>query len=314
MKVLVTGANGMVGKALCSALQAPGCSVIPAVRQAVATGDISVGDIHGQTTWAAALELRPDAVVHLAARVHVMATEPASALQQYRDVNTEGTLNLAKQCAVAGVKRFVFVSTVKVLGEGSGVLLQASDPAQPDGAYAESKWLAEQGLWEIARETGMEVVVIRPPLVYGPGVKGNFLSMLRAVDRGLPLPLGCVCNSRSLIYVGNLVSAIHACLVHPAAAGKTWLVSDVDDVSTPELLRRVGAALKKPPRLLPVPQWALSLGGSLLGKQAAVQRLLGSLVVDSTPIQRELGWQPPYTMQQGLQDTVNWYRSVKGNV
>lgn len=312
MRVLVTGVNGMVGKALCSALHAQDCSVISAVRQAAANGDISVGDINGQTSWAAALEQHPDAVVHLAARVHVMAAESALALQRYSEVNTEGTLNLARQCAAAGVMRFVFVSTVKVLGEGGGDPLQASDPAQPDGAYAESKWLAEQGLWEIARETGMEVVVVRPPLVYGAAVKGNFFSMLRAVDRGLPLPLGRVRNSRSLVYVGNLVSAIQACLAHPAAAGKTYLVSDADDVSTPELLRRVGKALNKQARLLPVPQWLLLLGASLLGKQATVQRLLGSLVVDSTPIQHELGWKPPYAMQQGLQETVNWYRSVKG--
>lgn len=311
MRVLVTGASGMVGKALCPALLAKGSFVIPAVRQTTNQTDVAVGEINGQTDWAPVLAQHPDAVVHLAARVHVMAKESNMAQQLYRLVNTEGTLNLARQCAAAGVKRFVFVSTVKVLGEGSGVPLQAADPAQPDGAYSESKWLAEQGLWEIARETGMQVVIIRPPLVYGPGVKGNFLSMLRAVDCGLPLPLGCVRNSRSLIYVGNLVSAIHVCLVHPAAASKTWLVSDVDDVSTPELLRRVGDALNKQAWLLPVPQWLLRLGATLLGKQAAVQRLLGSLVVNSTPIQRELGWQPPYTMQQAFADAAAWLLAVR---
>lgn len=312
MRVLVTGANGLVGRNLRGMLQTQGCVIIPAVRQVVTTDDVFVGDIDGQTSWAPVLKQRPDAVVHLAARVHVMASEPASALQQYREVNTEGSLNLARQCAEAGVKRFVFVSTVKVLGEGGVSAMRASDPAQPDGVYAESKWLAEQGLREISRDTGMEVVIMRPPLIYGPGVKGNFLNMLRAVDCGLPLPLGCVRNSRSLVYVGNLASAVHACLVLPAAAGKTYMVSDSDDVSTPELLRRVGAALSKSARLLPVPQYLLRLGGFLVGKQAAVQRLLGSLVVDSTPIQRELGWKPPYTMQQGLQETAMWYRSLKG--
>lgn len=266
-KILVTGANGWTGRALCTFLEQSGHTVIRAVRSSSATSDeITAGEIHGNTDWKLLLASQLDAVVHLAARVHQVKEKDEQATAQYWQVNTLGTLNLARQCAAAGVKRFVFISSVKVLGEGQKHPYQSDGPAIPVGPYAMSKWEAEQGLLEIAAQTGMQVVILRPPLVYGPGVKANFLSLMRAVDRGLPLPLGVIENRRSLIYLGNLVHAIATCIEHPAAAGKTYLVSDGEDVSTPQLVRRIAAALQRPTRLFPVsPAW-LQSAARLLGK------------------------------------------------
>jgi nucleoside-diphosphate-sugar epimerase len=308
--VLVTGANGFVGCGLCASLRAVGCEVIRAVRRARAADELQIGDIDGGTDWKPALARPVDAVVHLAARVHVMRDESDSALEQYRRVNTQGTLNLARQCAARGVRRFVFVSTVKVLGEGRETPYQADDPAIPVDPYAISKWDAEQDLRRLAVQTGMEVVVVRPPLVYGPGVGANFLRLMRLVDRGLPIPLGAVDNRRSLVYLGNLVDAIRVCLIHPEAAGRTYLVSDGDDVSTPELIRCIASALERPASLLPVPPTVMRVVGRMLGKGAEVDRLLGSLTVDIEPIRRELEWRPPYSMQEGLRATAEWYRRV----
>ncbi len=252
-------------------------------------------------------------MVHLAAHVHGMQEAEDDAAVLYRQVNTEGTLNLARQCAAGGVRRFVFLSTVKVLGEGREEPYHANDPAIPIGPYAISKWEAEQGLQEIAEHTGMEVVILRPPLVYGPGARANFLRMMRTIDKGIPLPFGAIQNRRSLLYVDNLVDAIRVCLNHPAATGKTYLVSDVDDVSTPELIRRMASALGRPARLLPVPCRWMRFVGQLLGKQAVVNRLLDSLTVDSQPIREELNWSPPYSMQTGLVATAEWYRKVKAD-
>lgn len=304
MKVLVSGASGFVGRALCGYLNTHEHVVVPAVRGASGlAGEVVVGDICGATDWMAALA-GCDAVVHLAARVHVMNDISQNPLALYRATNTEGTLNLARQAAQAGVKRFVFVSTIKVNGEGRDAPYRETDEAAPEDAYAISKWEAEQGLQQIAQETGLDVVILRPPLVYGPGVKANFLRLIQIIKRGWPLPLGAIRNRRSLLYLGNFVDAIRLCVEHPAAAGQTFLLDDGEPVSTPELIRAVACALGRPVRLLAVPVWMLEAAGTLLGKRAAVARLTGSLFVDGSAIRSRLGWTPPYSMAAGLATTV----------
>jgi len=314
VRILITGANGLVGRALCSVLDQTEGQVVRAVRTSTTPWEIPVGDLNKSTDWSEALGQNTDAVVHLAAQVPLTDGAVGSPGDRYAEVNTLGTTNLARQCVQHGAKRFVFVSTVKVLGEGKSEPYRGTDLAVPADAYAISKWEAEQSLWQIAAETGMEVVVLRPPLVYGPGVKGNFLRLMQAIDKRRPLPLGAIQNRRSLIYLGNLVDAIRLCLTHPKAAGKTFLVSDGDDVSTPELVCRIAAALGRRPFLLPVPASWLRWAGRVLGKQAAVDRLLGSLCVDISPLRQELGWKPPYTMQEGLEVTAQWYRKTKAVV
>ena len=311
MRVLVTGANGLLGRALCSILEQSGHQVIRVVRVSKTPWDVPVGDLNEKTDWRVALSQAIDAVVHLAAQVPLADSDVSAAANRYHEVNTAGTANLARQCAQHGVKRFVFVSTVKVLGEGKEGPYRDRDLAVPADAYAISKWEAEQALWQIAAESGIEIVVLRPPLVYGPGVKGNFLRLMQAVDKRRPLPLGGIQNQRSLIYLGNLVDAIRVCLTHPKAVGKAFLVCDGDDVSTPELIRRLAAALGRRPLLLPVPFSWMRWAGGLLGKKAAIDRLLGSLAVDMAPIREDLGWNPPYTMQEGLEATAQWYRKTK---
>ncbi len=304
MKMLVTGATGFVGRALCKRLAAAGHDTVPAVRQASGLmGETVVGDIHASTDWTAALDAC-DAVVHLAARVHVMNDTVQDPLALYRATNTEATLNLARQAAQAGVRRFVFISTIKVNGEGRDAPYRETDAAAPEDPYAISKWEAEQGLHRIAQETGLEVVILRPPLVYGPGVKANFLRLMRTVKGGLPLPLGAISNRRSLLYLGNFVDAILLCVEHPAAAGQTFLLDDGQPVSTPELIRALARAMGRPARLLAVPVRLLELAGTLLGKRTAVERLTGSLYVDSSAIRTHLGWTPPFSMEAGLAATV----------
>ena len=305
MRVLVTGANGFVGRALCGHLAEGGHIVVPVVRRACGlSGEVTVGKMNGETRWEGILPAC-DAVVHLAARVHVMDDTSANPLALYRATNTAATLNLARQAAQAGVKRFVFVSTIKVNGEGRDAPYRETDPPAPEDDYAVSKWESEQGLLQIARETGLEVVILRPPLVYGPGVKANFRLLLDIVARGWPLPLGAIRNRRSLLYLGNFVDAIRICLEHPAAAGQTFLLDDGRPVSTPELVRAIARAMGRPARLIPVPVGVLAFAGALLGKRAAVARLTGSLHVDdSLAIRARLGWTPPYTMEAGLAATV----------
>ena len=304
MKVLITGATGFVGKALCVELVAHGHAVVPAVRRASGLADEAiVGDIDGITDWTVALAAC-DVVVHLAARVHVMDESAQNPLALYRATNTEATLNLARQAVQAGVKRFVFISTIKVNGEGRDAAYRETDAAAPDDAYAMSKWEAEQGLQRIAADTGLEVVILRPPLVYGPEVKANFQRLLRMVERGWPLPLGAIRNRRSLLYLGNFVDAIQVCIEHPAAAGQIFLLDDGEAISTPELIRALARAMGRSARLLAVPVGVLELAGAFLGKRAAVARLTGSLFVDSLALRSRLGWTPPYTLGQGLAATV----------
>jgi nucleoside-diphosphate-sugar epimerase len=247
--------------------------------------------------------IRDATVIHAAARAHIMKDEVADPLAEYRRVNVDGTLNLARQAAAAGVKRFIFISSIKVNGEQTplGQPFTADDTPAPEDAYGISKWEAEQGLQQLATETGMEVVIIRPPLVYGPGVKGNFASMIKLVAKGLPFPLGAIHNQRSLVAVDNLVDLIITCIDHPVAANQVFLAGDGQDLSTTELLRGVAKAMGKPARLIPVPSSLLMLGATLLGKKAVAQRLLGSLQVDIAKARNLLGWEPPVSVEEGLE-------------
>ncbi len=304
MKALVTGAAGFVGSALCARLAASGVEVVPAVRcKSGFPHEVAVGNLSASTDWRSALT-GCDAVIHLAARVHVMDDTAKGPLALYRATNTEATLNLTRQAAQAGVKRFVYISSIKVNGEGRDAPYRETDAPAPEDAYAISKWEAEQGLQRIAAETGLEIVILRPPLVYGPGVKANFQWLMRTVERGWPLPLGAIRNRRSLLYLGNFVDAIRLCVEHPAAAGQTFLLADGEPVSTPELVRALARAMGRPARLPAVPVGVLRLAGALLGKRAAVARLTGSLFVDSSAIRARLSWTPPYTLRQGLAATV----------
>jgi len=235
----------------------------------------------------------------------------ADPLTEFRKVNVEGTAQLALEAAKAGVKRLVYISSIKVNGEESAIAYSTDSPVAPSDPYGISKWEAEEALRRIEAETGLEVVVVRPTLVYGPGVKANFLNMMKIISKGIPLPLASINNKRSLIYVGNLVDALAVCATHPAAAGKTYLVSDGEDVSTPELLRRVAFALGVPARLLQFPVLLMKLLGKLTGKSGAVNRLTGSLTVDSSKIRQELGWTPPFSMEEGLLETAAWFMSTK---
>lgn len=306
---LVTGATGFVGSALVDTLQRR--AVRRALRRPAANpqpGDAVVGDIGPDTDWSAALA-GVDCVVHLAARTHVLDERSVDPLVAYRRVNVEATRHLAQQAAAAGVRRFVFLSSVKVNGEstaGRGPF-NDDDPPRPENPYGISKREAEDVLRTIAARSAMELVILRPPLIYGPGVKGNFLLLLRLIDRGVPLPLASVDNRRSLIYIGNLVDAILACIDKPAAARKTYLVSDDEGVSTPTLIHKLTAAMDRPSRLLPCPPTLLNLGAALLGRSALAARLTGSLVIDSSRIRHELGWHPRYTLDQGLIETAWWY-------
>lgn len=308
--ILVTGANGFVGRALMAELAARKSSVRGAVRRsdAILPGCecVVVGDVNGNTDWHDALAGATE-VVHLAARAHITHETAEDSLAAFRTINTEGTLNLARQAAKAGVRRFVFVSTIKVNGEERDGPYNEFDLPLPQDPYAISKWEAEQGLQDIAARTGMDVTILRPPLVYGPGVQANFLQLMQAVDKGWLLPLGSVKNRRSLIYLGNLVDAITACLTHPAAANMMFLLSDGDDVSTPELIRRLAIALGRPANLLPIPSVFLKIVSLVLGKRMAADRLLGSLTLDGRAIQHELRWSPRYSMAAGLDATAAWY-------
>ncbi|MHB1091303.1 UDP-glucose 4-epimerase family protein [Thiobacillus sp.] len=304
MKAMVTGATGFVGVALSARLTASAYRIVPAVRnKSGLLHEVVVGNLNVSTDWRSALA-DCDTVVHLAARVHVMADPAKDPLALYRETNTEATLNLAHQAANAGVKRFVFVSTIKVNGEGREAPYREIDVPVPEDAYAISKWEAEQGLRRIAQETGLEVVILRPPLVYGQGVKANFLHLMKTVHKGWPLPLGAIHNKRSLLYLGNFIDAIQLCVEHPAAAGQTFLLDDGKAVSTPDLVRAVAHAMGRPARLLPMPVGVLRLAGGLLGKREAVERLTGSLFVDSSAIRTRLGWTPPFSMAAGLAATV----------
>lgn len=319
MKVLVTGAGGFVGRALVRRLLDNGVySVSAAVRSASGKSlpdgveIFQTGDIASAINWQDALR-GVDVVVHTAARVHVFNEDAENPLAAFRAVNVDATLNLANQAVAAGVKRLIFMSSIKVNGEATqlGQPFTANDSPAPEDAYGISKREAEDGLRELCRNSAMEFVVIRPPLVYGPGVKGNFFSMMRWLDKGIPLPLASIRNKRSLIAVDNLVDLIVTCIEHPLAANQIFLASDGEDLSTPELLKRTAAALGKRARLLPMPVWALNTAARSLGKSATVQKLCGSLQVDSDKTRERLGWLPPVGVDQALRATAEHYLETR---
>lgn len=312
-KVLLTGCTGFVGRSVLTRLCRDGEAVIACSRTEMlkapsAAEYMQVADLDSNTDWTLVLS-GVAVVIHCAARVHVMNDTSSNPLTEFRQVNVDGTLNLARQAAAAGVRRFIFISSIKVNGEGTDVGAPYHADAQPAPAdpYGISKTEAEQGLRALADETGMEVVIIRPVLVYGPGVKANFLSMMRWLHKGVPLPFGAIDNSRSLVSLDNLVDLIVTCIDHPAAANQTFLVSDGEDLSTTELLRRMGAALGKPARLLPVPSWMLEAGAALLGKQALSHRLCGSLQVDISKTRELLNWTPPVSVDEALRRTAKHF-------
>ncbi len=309
--VLVTGASGFVGSALCRALRARGTEVVETVRQGPGAGQAMVGELGADTDWRAALA-GCNSVVHLAARVHVMADSNSDPLQAYRSVNVDGSVQLARQAAAAGVRRFVFVSSVKVNGEATTLRpFRADDAPAPVDPYGQSKCEAEAALRALAAETGMELVIVRPPLVYGPGVKANFLNLIRLVRRGLPLPLGSVANRRSMVALDNLVALLMVCTTHPNAPGQTFMVSDGQDLSIAELIRMIASALGVAPRLLPVPPLLLMGGARLFGQGAMADRLMGSLQVDMDQTRSTLQWSPVVAPQAAINQTVDFYLAAE---
>jgi nucleoside-diphosphate-sugar epimerase len=318
MRVLMTGASGFVGQALLQRLKlSADHDVRAALRREnpdlpTGTEIAVVGGLDVDTAWQEALS-GVNVVIHTAARVHVMNDTLADPLAEFRRVNVEGTLNLARQAVEAGVRRFIFVSSIKVNGEDTpqGKPFTEDDTPAPADPYGISKCEAEEGLRQLAAGTGLEVVIIRPPLVYGPGVKANFLSMMRWLNKGVPLPLGAIRNQRSLVALDNLVDLITTCIDHPAAANQTFLAGDGEDLSTSELLRRMAAALGKPARLLPVPAWMLEVSAALLGRRAVAQRLCGSLQVDITKARTLLSWTPPVSVDEAMRKTARHFLEAK---
>jgi len=318
MRLLVTGANGFIGQPLCSKLQAKGLIVRAAMRQlspqVEAVETVMINTLNAETDWSDSLSV-VDVVIHLASRVHVMEETASNPLAEFREVNVEGTLNLARQAYKAGVRRFIFISSLKVNGESTPLdkPFTADDTPAPVGGYAISKREAEDALRQLSAETGMEIVIIRPPLVYGPGVKANFMNMMRWLSAGFPLPLGAIKNKRSLVALDNLIDLIVTCIDHPGAVNQTFLVSDGQDVSTTELLKRTAAALGKTARLLPMPMGLLRIFATVSGKSEIYRRLCGSLQVDIGKSTDLLGWLPPFSQHEALQKTAQYFLAENRN-
>ena len=309
MRILSTGSTGFVGQALMSALHTKRYEISAQMRvqseSSASLNSFLVGDINAATNWSTALH-GADAVIHLAARVHVMRDTAIDPLAEFRRVNTEGTLNLARQAAAAGVRRFIFLSTIGVNGNSTshGKIFTENSASLPHDPYSVSKHEAEVGLRAISNSTGMEIVIIRPTLVHGSKAPGNFGKLTRLVAKGLPLPLASIQNRRSLVGIDNLVDFIITCLEHPAAANETFLVSDGEDLSTPDLIRRMARAMDRPARLLPVPKSVLIAAVAMLGKRDMAQRLCGSLQVDISKSRALLLWNPPVSVDEGLRRAV----------
>ncbi|RDJ98733.1 UDP-glucose 4-epimerase family protein [Paraburkholderia lacunae] len=314
--VLITGANGFVGKAVSRALLQRGDRVTGLVRRPQTTADgvrewvFAANDFEGiDERWPVSLHC--DAVIHLAARVHMMRETTADPLAAYRSTNVTGTLRVAAAARRAGARRFVFVSSIKAVAESSsGCPIGEDDTPTPDDPYGISKLEAERALVEYGHKSGLEIVIVRPPLVYGPGVRANFLQLMRAIANGIPLPLGAIGARRSLVFVDNLADALVHCTIDPRAAGQTFHVTDGRDLSVAELARALATQLHAPARLVPVPVGLLRLAGRLTGRSAQIDRLVGELRLDSSHICECLGWYPPHTVEHGLLETAAWYRST----
>ncbi len=306
MNIIISGLSGFVGSALLGPLVLHNIKALGRTKLSSYHGDFHFAEINGSADYADFLK-NNDVLIHCAARVHIMDESSLDPLTEFREINVSGTLNLARQAASAGIKRFIFISSIKVNGEGTqpGAQFTPSDIPAPEDPYGVSKYEAEQGLQQIAKNTGMEVVIIRPPLVYGAGVKGNFNSLLKLAKTGLPLPFGAIHNKRSMVYLGNLIAFIVECIDHPKAANEVFLISDGNDLSINRLITELRLAMFKPVRLLPMPGWLFTFVGKVTGNSSVVSRLCGSLQVDSSKVNKLLGWVPPYSVQQGLQLTVN---------
>lgn len=314
--ILITGSNGFLGSHIVERVkEQPLILLDRGIENKHPTYSFFQGEINSHNDYMKALQ-GCQAVIHCAARVHIMGDKEAEPLELYREVNTRGTINLAKQAMDSGVKRFIFISSIKVNGEGTlvGRPFKSEDNHAPEDDYGLSKSEAEKQLVAIAKDSGMEVVIIRPTLVYGPGVKANFASLMNLVSKGIPLPFGCLTqNKRSLVSVDNLVDLIITCIDHPKAANQVFLVSDDQDVSTSEMVREMAIALNKRSWQLPVPVWCYKLVGKLFNKSDVVDRLTGSLQVDITHTKQTLGWAPPQTLQQGFKQTADSFLSSKQN-
>jgi UDP-glucose 4-epimerase len=316
LRVLVTGANGFVGKAVSRALLQRGDSVAGAVRHAQTAAEgvrewlLDVDDFKGvEQRWPVAMQC--DAVIHCAARVHLMHETSADPLAAYRGTNVDGALRVAAAARRMGARRFVFVSSIKAVGEaGAGRPIKETDAAEPADPYGISKLEAERALLDYGRESGLEIVIVRPPLVYGPGVRANFLQLMSAIAKGVPLPLGAITARRSLVFVDNLADALVHCTTDPRAAGQIFHVTDGRDLSVAELARALARQLHVPARLIPVPVGMLRLAGRVTGRSAQIDRLIGELRLDSSHLCECLGWYPPHTVEHGLLETAAWYRST----
>jgi len=314
--VLVTGANGLVGRSLCRSLMADGHDVTALVRRSGTCAGarrewcLAAPDFKGvEDAWPD--DLAPDCLVHLAARVHVMRDDAPDPWAAFYATNVAGTLRVARAARARGVSRMVFVSSIKAVAEAdAGAPIAESTIAAPADPYGRSKLAAEDALWQLHKETQMEVVIVRPPLVYGPGVGANFLQMLNAVARGVPLPFGAIGARRSLIYTENLADALVRCVTDQRAANRCFHVCDGEDLSVAELLRSLGRHLSRPARLVSVPPRLLRLAGALTGRAAQMNRLTDSLRIDGSCIRAELDWQPPFTTDEGLEATARWYRAT----
>ena len=310
-KLLITGGEGFIGKSLCKKLKVKNYILSITSRKSRSRNldgitIFNVGEIDDKTKWTKALD-KVDFVIHCAARTHMMKKSDRNSLSFYRNVNVHGTINLAKQAAVNGVKRLIFLSSVKVNGERTSKFSSFNNHniPNPEDAYGISKWEAEQALWKISKETGLEVVIIRAPLVYGKGVKGNLANLMRLINSGIPLPLNSIKNQRSLIGIDNLVDILIRCIGHQDSAGKTFLVSDGVDLSTPDLIRRIAHAMKVSVRLFSFPLVLLKFMGFILRKKNEIDRLLGSLRVDSNYTKKILNWKPPVSVDEGIRRMVS---------
>lgn len=313
MKILVTGARGFIGQILIPQLIKYGHEVVATSRNANSKFSGAtvqpIAELGPDTDWRNALN-KVEAVIHLAAKVHVMSDNNLDTISEYRRINAEGTVKLAKDAAKAGVRHFIFMSTIKVNGETSGLMpFRAQDIPAPSDPYAITKHEAEEALLKTVRHSNMRATIVRPPLVYGPGVKGNFISLLKICYRGWPLPFDSIINRRSIIYVGNLVDMVRRLIEATPSPTGVYLCRDPQDVSTPELFRRVSMALGVKPLIIPFPLSLLRLSATTIGKAAVLSRLTESLYVDDGPTRDDLNWTPPYSMLKGLKETATWFHN-----